>query len=152
MPLEPGDPAPSVTLPNQHGDLVTPDFTEPTVLYCYPEDGTPGCRTEAVQFQAEAETYREAGVTVYGVSVDPVARHRTFTADHDIEFDLLSDPDGDVADAFDLELESGRYPRTTFVLADGKVHRVYERVSADGHARDLLLDLLDDGLVTLDGF
>jgi peroxiredoxin Q/BCP len=149
--LTPGDAAPAITARNQHGESVTPDFDAPTVVYFYPEDATPGCSTEADQFGLEAESYREAGVAVYGVSVDTVESHTEFAADEGIEFDLLADPDGEVAAAFDLDLrDDGRAPRTTFVLVEGEVARVYEQVNPDGHARDVLMDLLDDAVVSLE--
>ena len=147
--LQPGDPAPDVSAPNQRGETVSPDFEEPTVCYFYPEDGTPGCTTEAAQFVAERDVYEEAGVAVYGVSADAVESHREFADEQDVWFDLLADPDGEVAEAFGVELQQGRAPRTTFVLADGEVRRVYEGVDPDGHARDVLMDLLDDGVVEL---
>ena len=145
-----GDPAPAVSAPNQHGETVSPDFEEPTVLYFYPKDDTPGCTTEAAQFVAERDSYEDAGVAVYGVSTDSVESHRAFADDQDVWFDLLADPDGDVAEAFDLDLRRGVAPRTTFVLVDGEVERVYEDVDPDGHPREVLMDLLDDGLVELD--
>ena len=147
--LQPGDPAPEVSAPNQRGETVSPSFADVTVLYFYPEDGTPGCATEAAQFVAEAEVYEEAGVAVYGVSTDSVDSHREFADAQDVWFDLLADPDGEVADAFGVELQGGRAPRTTFVLADCEVLRTYEGVDPDGHARDVLFDLLDDGVVEL---
>lgn len=149
MTLSPGDPAPEVEAPNQHGETVAPDFQDATVVYFYPEDGTPGCATEADQFARESESYDDAGVTVYGVSADSVESHREFAEAQGVDFDLLSDPDGEVMAAFDVETEGGRAARTTFVLADGEVIRVYESVNPDGHARDVLVDLLDDGLVEL---
>ncbi len=145
-----GDPAPAVDAPNQHGETVAPDFQQPTVLYFYPKDDTPGCTTEAAQFVAEREAYEDAGVAVYGVSTDSVESHRAFADDQDVWFDLLADPDGEVAEAFDLDLRRGRAPRTTFVLASGEIERVYGDVDPDGHARDVMVDLLDDGLVELD--
>ena len=149
-PLDPGDPAPDIAAPNQHGDRVSPDAADPTVVYFYPEDGTPGCATEADQFAREADAYAEAGVTVYGVSTDDVDAHREFAAEHDVTYDLVADPTGEILDAFGVERgPDGRARRTTFVLADGAVHRVYTGVSPDGHARDVLVDLLDDGLVSL---
>ena len=147
--LQPGDPAPDVSAPNQRGETVSPSFDGVTVLYFYPEDGTPGCTTEAAQFVAEREVYEETGVAVYGVSTDSVESHREFAEEQDVWFDLLSDPDGEVAAAFGVELRQGRAPRTTFVLADGEVLRTYEGVNPDGHARDVLLELLDDGIVEL---
>ncbi|OIB55316.1 peroxiredoxin [Natrialba sp. SSL1] len=149
MPLETGDDVPSVTAPNQDGEAVSPAFDDPTVLYFYPRDDTPGCTTEATQFQRERDTYREAGVEVYGVSTDDVDSHQSFAEAEGLEFDLLADPDGEVADAFGVEVESGAAARTSFLLADGEVQAVYENVDPDGHARDVLLDAMDEGLVTL---
>ncbi|PSP98625.1 peroxiredoxin [Halobacteriales archaeon QS_4_70_19] len=147
--LEPGDPAPQVSAPNQHGETVTPDYEGVTVVYFYPEDETPGCTVEAQQFTAEAESYADAGVTVYGVSTDDVESHADFAEKEGIEFDLLADPDEGVCEAFGVPRITGRAKRTTFVVVDGTVERVYEGVDPDGHARDLLLDLMDDGLVAL---
>ena len=149
--LQPGDPVPEITAPNQRGESVSPDFDELAVLYFYPEDGTPGCTTEAAQFVAERDVYEEAGVAVYGVSTDDVDSHREFADEQEVWYDLLADPTGTIADAFGVELQGGRAPRTTFVLADGEVRRVYEGVNPDGHARDVLLDLLDEGAVELSG-
>ncbi|NIS34515.1 MAG: redoxin domain-containing protein [Actinobacteria bacterium] len=150
MPLEPGDPAPSVAAEDQHGNPVELAFEQPTVLFFYPRDGTPGCTTEATQFEAERETYDEAGLATYGVSTDDVAAHAEFAERQGLEVTLLADPDGELAAAFDVPVENGRAARTTFVLADGEVHRVYRSVRPDGHARTVLGDLLDDGLAALD--
>jgi len=151
MPLDTGDPAPRVTATNQEGDRVTVDFAAPTVLYFYPRDGTPGCTTEAEQFDAELESYRKAGVGVYGVSTDDADSHREFAAEQGLGFDLLADPDGKVADAFGVDTSGGAADRTTFVCARGQVCGVYEGVRPDGHARQVLRDMLEMGLVSLDG-
>lgn len=149
MPLSEGDLAPAVEAPNQHGETVAPDFEDLTVLYFYPKDDTPGCATEADQFGRERDAYADAGVTVYGVSTDTVESHREFAEKEGIGFDLLADPDGEIAAAFDVETTGGRAKRTTFVLWDGEVVRVYEGVDPDGHAREVLLDLVDAGLADL---
>jgi peroxiredoxin Q/BCP len=147
--LEPADPAPEVSAPNQHGEPVDLSYEGVTVLYFYPEDETPGCTVEAQQFTTEAESYADAGVTVYGVSTDDVESHASFTEREEIAFDLLADPEETVCEAFGVPRVTGRAKRTTFVVVDGTVERVYEGVNPDGHARDLLLDLLDDGVVSL---
>lgn len=150
MPLEPGDTAPEVSARNQHGEETTLDREGPTVVYFYPEDGTPGCEIEAEQFVLEAQSYEDTGVAVYGVSVDGVDSHREFADQIGIDFDLLADPNGTVVDAYDVERDDkDRARRTTFVIVDGTVHRVYENVDPDGHARAVLEDLLDDDLVEL---
>jgi peroxiredoxin Q/BCP len=150
MPLEQEDPAPTVSALNQHGKEITPSFDEPAVVYFYPADDTPGCTTEATEFEREIETYNEAGVMVYGVSVDDVDSHESFAAKHDIEFDLLADPDGEVAEAFDVERQAnGVTGRTTFVVINEEIYDVYTGVDPEGHAREVLGDLLDDGVVEL---
>ncbi|THE65767.1 peroxiredoxin [Salinadaptatus halalkaliphilus] len=151
MPLESGADAPTVTAPTQDDEDVTLSFDEPTVVYFYPKDDTPGCTVEANQFQRELESYRDAGVDVYGVSVDDVDSHADFCEQEGLEFDLLADSDGEIADAFDVNrLENSAVTaRTTFVLAEGEVQAVYENVDPDGHARDVLFDALEDELVEL---
>ena len=150
MVLEPGDPAPEFAAPNQDGEAIEPDWSGVSVVYFYPRDDTPGCTTEAEQFQTELESYEEAGVTVYGVSVDDVDSHATFADEHSLEFDLLADPDGDVVAAFDVDAKRGVAARTTFVVVDGTVQAVYDGVDPDGHARDVLRDLVETGIVALD--
>jgi len=150
MPLSPGESVPAVTATTQDGDRITVDFQAPTVLFFYPEDGSPGCATEASQFQAELPAYREAGVAVYGISTDDVDAHATFAKRQDLAYDLLADPDGNVAEAFGVDLTDGRAARTTFVCARGQVCGLYEGVRPDGHAHNVLVDILDVGLVTVD--
>ncbi|MFB6360578.1 MAG: redoxin domain-containing protein, partial [Halobacteriales archaeon] len=88
----------------------------------------------------------------FGVSTDPVEAHATFADEEDLSIPLLADPDGEVAAAFGVPLENGRAARTSFVLVDGAVHRVYEDVTPDGHARRILEDLLEDGVVELNWY
>jgi len=140
--LDPGDPAPEITARNQHGDRVTPAFEAPTVVYFYPEDFTGGCTVQANDFQDASPEYEAAGVTVYGVSMDDVERHAAFADEEGVTFDLLADPDGEIAGAFGLETTGGRTDRVTFLVADGRVVDVYDPELADpsGHAREVLAD------------
>ncbi|PSQ33952.1 peroxiredoxin [Halobacteriales archaeon SW_12_69_24] len=109
-------------------------------VYFYPRDGTPGCTQEAREFEADIESFRRTGVTVYGVSTDDVDSHRAFADEEDLSFDLLADPDGTVADAFDVELQGDFVDRITFVLADGEVHEVVDAdtMNPEGHAAEVL--------------
>jgi thioredoxin-dependent peroxiredoxin len=149
MALTAGDDVPTVTARNQDGEELTLEFEAPTVLYFYPRDDTPGCTVEANQFQRELETYHDAGVNVYGVSTDDVDSHREFCDAEELEFDLLADPDGELAEVFDVEVRNGAAARTTFFIGDSQVKAAYENVDPDGHARQVLLDALDDGRVAL---
>jgi len=147
MVLEPGDRVPDIVAETQWGERVRPDFSTPTVLYFYPADDTPGCTTEATQFEDHSEQYEEYGVSVYGVSTDDVDSHREFAETNDLSFDLLADPDEKVADAFGVDRVDGRTRRTTFVIAHNQVLGLYEGVRPDGHATDVLRDLGEAGLL-----
>jgi len=147
MALEPGEGVPDVVAQNQHGDAVRPDFSTPTVVYFYPKDDTPGCATEARGFEDEIERYEQYDVPVYGVSTDDVESHAAFAEAEALSFDLLADPDGNVAEAFGVELVDGHAQRTTFVVAHNKVVGLYEGVRPGGHAKDVLRDLGETGLL-----
>lgn len=147
MVLDTGSDAPRIAARNQWGDRVEPDFRGAAVVYFYPRDDTPGCTTEAQEFNAIYDAYSEAGVEVYGVSTDDVDSHCEFAEEHDLAFDLLADEDGQIADAFDVTVEDDRADRTTFVVARGRVVGIYEGVRPDGHAREVLRDLAEVGLV-----
>lgn len=147
MTLAVGEPAPSISAPNQDGAIVELDFEAPTVLYFYPRDDTPGCTTEACQFNEELDTYRAAGLTVYGVSTDDVDSHADFTSAYGLEFDLLADPDGEIARQFEVPVDRGAAARVTYVLAESVVKSVYTGVEPSGHAREVFMDLVDDGLI-----
>jgi peroxiredoxin Q/BCP len=63
---------------------------------------------------------------------------------------LLADPEGHIAEAFGVPVSNGAAERTTFVCAQRQVCGLYEGISPDGHARNVLRDILDIGLATLE--
>ena len=138
--LEPGDAAPDVHATNQHGETVTPDFDDVAVVYFYPKDFTGGCTIEANEFQDHLPEFEAAGVAVYGVSLDDVESHADFAEEEGLEYDLLADPDGDVAAAFGVDTSEGYTNRVTFLVADGAVVATYDPELADpsGHANEVL--------------
>lgn len=144
--LEVGDTAPEVSAQNQHGETVTLAFDDPTVVYFYPKDFTGGCTIEANDFEDALPEYRDAGIDVYGVSMDDVESHADFAEEEGVSFDLLADPDGEVSEAFGLDTDEGYTDRRTFVLAGGEVAAVYDPELADpaGHAREVLEDTRDE--------
>lgn len=149
MPLDEGAPAPEIAAENQHGDHCEPTFADPTVVYFYPRDDTPGCTAEAKQFEGTRDTLEMDGVAVYGVSTDGVESHRQFAEKHGIGFDLLADTDGELADAFGVERGFGdAVARTTFILDGGEVRRVFEDVDPDGHAEEIKAELRGMGVLT----
>jgi peroxiredoxin Q/BCP len=140
--LEAGDTAPEISATNQHGETVTPDFEGPTVVYFYPKDFTGGCTIEANDFEEHFSEFDAAGVTVYGVSMDDTESHADFAEEEGLSFELLADPEGDVAAAFGVDTSEGYTDRLTFLLHEGAVVAAYDPELADpsGHASEVLAD------------
>jgi thioredoxin-dependent peroxiredoxin len=148
MKLQPGDPAPQFTLPDQDGSPV--DLASfrgrRVVLYFYPKDDTPGCTKEACQFNDALSGFEEAGIEVLGVSADGGDSHRRFRASYGLGFRLLSDAGHQVASrygAYGEKLLYGRPTtgviRSTFLVDDrGLIERAWYAVRADGHAARVL--------------
>jgi thioredoxin-dependent peroxiredoxin len=113
-----------------------------TVLYFYPKDDTPGCTKEACAFRDRMGDYGEAGIQVYGVSLDSPESHRRFREKYNLTFPLLTDKDGRAAEALGVLREGGeKANRVTFLLdADGTIKKVYPEVSPETHADEILKD------------
>lgn len=146
--LDVGGDAPEFELPNQRGETVRlSDFEgERVVVYFYPRANTEGCTVEARGFQDELAAFEERDVTVVGISDDPVADLETFADDYDLAFHLLSDEEGEVATLYESYGEKrmfgntfdGVFRNTYLVGPDGTVEAVFEDVSPDGHAEEVL--------------
>lgn len=125
------------------GHIGTDDLTgQRTVLYFYPKDDTPGCTKEACAFRDRMADYGEAGIKVYGVSLDSPESHREFREKYNLNFPLLTDEDGRAAEALGILRDNGEVAnRVTFLLApDGNLAKVYPEVSPETHADEILAD------------
>ena len=146
--LQEGKKAPAFTLESSEGDKVSlDDFKGKTVVvYFYPKDDTPGCTREAQGFRDAAAALKKKKAVVLGVSRDSVKSHCSFRDKYDLNFPLLSDPDGKVLRAYGAWGEKNMYGkktegviRTTVVIGpDGKVTKVFPRVKVDGHVEKVL--------------
>jgi peroxiredoxin Q/BCP len=111
----------------------------PLVVYFYPRDETPGCTVEAHGFRDHSREFEAAGVDVVGVSTDSNDRHRSFASGHSLGFALVSDPDGQLASAFGVGVRLGFAQRVTIIIGkSGVVSKVFESVTPDGHAEEVL--------------
>jgi len=139
-----GQPLPEVDLTAEDGSRVGPDDLagQRTVLYFYPKDDTPGCTKEACAFRDRMADYGEAGIRVYGVSLDSPESHREFREKYGLNFPLLTDEGGRAAESLGIMNEGkGSARRVTFLLApDGKIAKVYPEVSPETHADEILED------------
>jgi peroxiredoxin Q/BCP len=141
-----GDKAPDFELATADGPVRLADFAGKTlVLYFYPKDDTSGCTKEAQEFTALAADFAKAGATVIGVSKDTVEKHRKFTAKYDLGVALGSDPDAAVIERYGSWMEKTLYgrqymgiDRSTFLIKDGVVRRIWRKVKVPGHAQKVL--------------
>ena len=97
-----GDTAPNFSLQNQAGQTVKlSDLKGKKVLvYFYPKAMTPGCTTQACGLRDSKSQWEEQNLVVLGISPDAVQRLAKFVERDNLNFDLLSDEDHQVADAF----------------------------------------------------
>jgi peroxiredoxin Q/BCP len=149
--LDAGDTAPPFELPDQDGNPVSLSAFEGqrVVLYFYPKAMTPGCTREARTFQDHHDAFAQLDVAILGVSADPVDEIGEFADAEGLDFRLLADEDGTVAERYDSfgerEHEGETWEiafRNTYLIGpDGRIERAYEDVSPDDHAEEVLADV-----------
>ena len=116
------------------------------VLYFYPKDSTPGCTTEGRDFGSLLPEFEALGASVLGVSKDSVRSHANFRAKQGFGFELVSDADGALCDAFDVikpkKLYGREYvgiERSTFLIdPEGRIAQAWRGVRVPGHAQAVL--------------
>jgi peroxiredoxin Q/BCP len=151
--LKAGDKAPTFSLDTQSGTQDSADLQGMRyVLYFYPADDTPGCTKEACNFRDNLVQFSSANVPVFGVSPQNAASKQKFAKKFDLNFPLLADLDHKLADAYGVWVEKSMYgkkymgvQRSTFVIGqDGAIEHVWEKVSPEGHALEVLSYLSGD--------
>ena len=116
------------------------------VLYFYPKDSTPGCTTEGNDFNALLPKFRKLSATVLGVSRDSLKSHQNFCAKQGFKFDLVSDADEKLCNAFGVIKPKKLYgrefigiERSTFLIDPaGRVVEAWRPVKVPGHAQAVL--------------
>lgn len=146
--LEIGDPAPEFTLPrNGGGALSLNDYRgKKVVLYFYPQDNTPTCTLQAIDFSAKAASFTKAGAVVIGISPDSVKSHEKFCTRHDLTIPLLADEEHKAIDAYDVWRAKKTFGRTymgvvrsTFLIdKDGRIAGIWDNVRLKGHVQGVL--------------
>jgi thioredoxin-dependent peroxiredoxin len=131
--LQTGSIAPDFTLSNEAGgetslsDLLR---TGPLVLYFYPADFTPGCTREACDIRDMHADIVAAGLRVVGVSPQDKVSHERFRDEHQLPFQLLSDPDKSVIRQYDVDGPFGvGVRRATYLISSAR--RIQAAVQAD---------------------
>ncbi len=120
-------------------DAVLCQHQKYTLLYFYPKDDTPGCTKEACGFRDRMADLQKIKVEVVGVSFDSAASHQKFIAKYKLNFPLLADPDGKIADAYGVRaVGRNAARRVSFLIGlDGKIAHVTDTPSADTHLKEM---------------
>ena len=116
------------------------------VIYFYPKDSTPGCTTEGQDFRDNYKEFKKYDAEILGVSRDSVKSHENFKSKQSFPFELLSDPDEKMCNAFDVMKMKSMYgkqymgvDRSTFLIDKaGKVKREWRSVKVKGHVDEVL--------------
>lgn len=116
------------------------------VLYFYPKDSTPGCTTEGLDFNAALAKFKRQNTVVIGVSRDSIASHNKFKEKQGFKFELLSDPEEELCELFDVMKMKNLYGRkfrgversTFFIDEKGKLQKEWRKVKVKGHVDEVL--------------
>jgi peroxiredoxin Q/BCP len=151
MKLKVGQMAPQFNLSDQAGQIHNlKDYAGKWVLlYFYPKDDTPGCTKEACSFRDNLPKFKKSAVTVLGISIDSVTKHKKFAEKYKLPFTLLADEEKKVVGLYDvwqMKKFMGREymgtVRTSFLIdPKGKIAKIYEHVKPEIHSTEVLQDL-----------
>jgi len=143
-----GAKAPAFAIPRDGGGEVSlADFAgRKLALYFYPRADTPGCTMESIDFSRLKAAFGRAGADILGVSADPVTAQDAFKKKHKLGVALGSDETHKMLNAYGVWQEKSMYGRkflgvvrSTFLIGpDGRVAKVWPKVSVDGHAEEVL--------------
>src|SRR6266550_3892583 len=137
-----GDKAPLIEGKDQDGKtwkLADVVGKKVVLLYFYPKDDTPGCTKEACGFRDQMSDLKKENVEVIGVSFDSAESHQKFISNHNLNFPLLADTDGKIADAYGVRMTGKNMARrVSFLIGmDGKIAHVTDNPSADVHLNEI---------------
>ncbi|NDK09850.1 peroxiredoxin [Candidatus Gracilibacteria bacterium] len=120
-----------------------------TLLYFYPADNTPGCTLENKSFSSLKNDFQDLGIVLVGVSKNSIASHKDFIENHDLQIDLISDPELILHKELGAYGEKNNYGkivtgviRSTFLLnKNGEIIQEWRNVRAKGHAEKVLREI-----------
>jgi thioredoxin-dependent peroxiredoxin len=137
-----GDTAPLIEGKNQDGKTwkLADDVGKKVVLlYFYPKDDTKGCTKEACGLRDRMGDLAKDNVEVIGVSFDSTESHQAFISKYSLNFLLLADTDGKIADTYGVRMTGKSMARrVSFLIGlDGKIAHVTDSPSADVHLAEM---------------
>lgn len=147
--LQIGQQAPEFELPgviggkiDRHGLTEYTDNGWAVVVVFYPFDFHPDCTTQMCTLRDSEHLSMVENTVVLGISTDSVYSHRPFGEEFRIDFPLLSDSDGSVAEAFgvladEIDGHRGVARSAAFVVDPGRQVQYAWRSDSDDDQPDL---------------
>ena len=137
-----GDKAPLVEGKDQDGknwSLADDIGKKIVLLYFYPKDQTPGCTKEACGFRDSIDELKQDNVEVIGVSFDSGESHLKFITKYNLNFPLIADTDGKIADTYGVRMTGKSMARrVSFLIGlDGKIAHVTDSGDAEKHLSEM---------------
>lgn len=151
-PLKAGDAAPEFELKGSDGKTYKLAELEKTnkviVVAWFPRAFTGGCTKECKSMKENSASLKGLDAAYFTASTDPVEKNTDFAKSLDLDYPILSDPDGKVAKAYGILNAAGTAAgRVTFYIgADGKILHVDSKVKTDSHGADIAAKLKELGV------
>jgi peroxiredoxin Q/BCP len=147
-PLSAGSTAPDFSLPARSGKTISlRDFrgSKDVLIYFYPKDDTPGCTRESCSLRDGWAELQKAGIEVLGISRDDASSHNAFAVKYNLPFELLTDADHAVHEAYGSWGQNpnpawgvGPLRKSFLVGKDGRIRHVFDKVDTEHHADQVL--------------
>ena len=114
------------------------------VIFFYPKDDSPGCTIQSCSFRDKYEEFNNLGVQIFGVSSDSVSSHKKFKEKHNLQYSLLSDKGGILAENLGLKKNFGFLPARVTLIVNPEGIIIYAHTSqlgVTGHVRKALNEI-----------
>ncbi|MBY0459882.1 MAG: peroxiredoxin [Gemmataceae bacterium] len=93
-------------------------------------------------FRDLLKEFNDAGTVVLGASADTLDLNQKFTDKEKYTYPLLCDVDKKLITALGIKTAGGTAQRVTYIVdKEGKIVKVYDKVTPKGHAEDVLKEV-----------
>lgn len=151
-----GDSFPQFTLQDHNNETVSSSDLKGKgfVVFSYPRALTSGCTNEVCSVRDYFSELQQRGFQPFGLSNDPVLKNAKFADKHNLQYQLLCDPENELLTALGAygekklygKVSMGTFRYTWIVDSDFKVRKIFKKVKTDIHAEEIISALDDLGL------